>query len=53
MQAKDILHFWFNELTDQQHFTKDTALDDTIRERFGDTLEAAARCELFSWRATA
>ena len=53
MQATDILHFWFNELTDQQHFIKDTALDDTIRTRFGDTLEAAARCELFSWRATA
>ncbi len=53
MQATDILHFWFNELTDQQHFTKDMALNDAIRERFGATLEAAARCELFSWRASA
>ena len=53
MQAHDILHFWFTELTDQQHFTKDTALDDSIRERFGATLEAAARCELFAWRTTA
>jgi uncharacterized protein (DUF924 family) len=53
MQAQDILHFWFEELTDKQHFAKDTALDELIRTRFGATLEAAARCELFAWRATA
>ncbi|MCZ8093106.1 MAG: DUF924 domain-containing protein [Acidovorax sp.] len=48
----DILHFWFTELTPQQHFAKDAALDESIRTRFGPTLEAAARCELFPWRAT-
>ncbi len=53
MQPKSVLHFWFEELTAKQHFVKDPALDDTIRARFGDTLEAAARCELFAWRATA
>lgn len=47
-----VLHFWFTELTAQQHFAKDAALDETIRSRFGPTLEAAARCELFAWRAT-
>ena len=52
MQAQDILHFWFEELTDKQHFAKDAALDEMIRTRFGPTLEAAARCELFAWRAT-
>ena len=52
MQPQDILHFWFEELTPKQHFVKDAALDATIRARFGDTLEAAARCELFAWRAT-
>ena len=52
MQAQDILHFWFEELTDKQHFAKDAALDELIRTRFGPTLEAAARCELFAWRAT-
>ena len=52
MQATDILHFWFEELADKQHFVKDTALDTTMRERFGPTLEAAARCELFAWRTT-
>ena len=50
MQSTEILHFWFEELTDKQHFAKDTALDTAMRERFGPTLEAAARCELFVWR---
>jgi len=47
-----ILHFWFTELTPKQHYAKDAALDDAIRIRFGATLEAAARCELFTWRTT-
>ena len=53
MQATDILHFWFQELTAKQHFVKDTALDAAMRERFSATLEAAARCELFAWRTSA
>ncbi len=52
MQPQSILHFWFTELTPKQHFAKDAALDEAIRTRFGATLEAAARCELFAWRAT-
>ena len=51
MQAQNILHFWFETLTDKQHFAKDAALDEMIRTRFGSTLEAAARCELFAWRS--
>jgi len=53
MQATNILSFWFNELSPQQHFAKDAALDAAIRKRFGATLEAAARGELAPWRATA
>ena len=53
MQPQSILQFWFEELSPKQHFVKDTVLDETIRTRFGETLEAAARCELFGWRATA
>ncbi len=53
MQAQDILHFWFDELSEKQHFAKDANLDAAIRARFGATLEAAARCELFGWRTTA
>jgi len=50
--APDILHFWFEELSDKQHFAKDPVLDASIGKRFGATLEAAARCELFAWRST-
>jgi uncharacterized protein (DUF924 family) len=53
MHAQDVLHFWFDELSEKQHFAKDTVLDAAMRERFGATLEAAARCELFAWRDTA
>jgi uncharacterized protein (DUF924 family) len=52
MLPQSILHFWFTELTPKQHFAKDAELDDAIRTRFGATLEAAARCELFAWRVT-
>ena len=53
MQAEQILQFWFEELTPRQHFVKDAALDALITSRFGATLEAAARCELFGWRDSA
>jgi uncharacterized protein (DUF924 family) len=52
MQPNAILEFWFEELTDKQHFAKDTALDALMTQRFGAVLESAARCELFGWRAT-
>ena len=51
-QANDVLQFWFDQLTDQQHFVKDAVLDAEINSRFGATLQAAARCELFAWRVT-
>jgi uncharacterized protein (DUF924 family) len=53
MTSQDILDFWFEELTTKQHFVKDAALDALIRARFGITLEAAARCELWAWRTSA
>ena len=46
----NILHFWFTELTEKQHFAKDAALDALIAQRFGAVLEAGSRCELFGWR---
>jgi uncharacterized protein (DUF924 family) len=52
MQASDILHFWFTELTEKQHFAKDAALDALIAQRFGAVLEAGSRCELFGWRGS-
>jgi uncharacterized protein (DUF924 family) len=53
MQPQKVLQFWFEELTPRQHFVKDASLDATVGTRFGVTLEAAARCELFAWRTTA
>jgi uncharacterized protein (DUF924 family) len=52
MQPDTIIHFWFDELSEKQHFAKDAALDALITQRFGALLERAARCELFGWRAT-
>ena len=52
MHPHPILHFWFTELSPKQHYAKDAALDEAIRTRFGATLEAAAKCELFAWRTT-
>ena len=52
INVQDVLDFWFKELTTQQHFAKDEALDATIAERFGETLKAAMRGELGAWRAT-
>jgi uncharacterized protein (DUF924 family) len=52
MNAKDVLDFWFSELVPKDWFRKDTALDQEIRNRFAETLRAAAACELFAWRGS-
>ncbi|MGH8116341.1 MAG: DUF924 family protein, partial [Rhodanobacteraceae bacterium] len=49
----DVLHFWFEEATPEQHFKKDDAFDAAIRARFADTRAAAARGELAAWRDSA
>jgi uncharacterized protein (DUF924 family) len=53
VSSDEVLQFWFRELTAADWWRKDTALDRCIAERFGPTLAAAARCELYDWRATA
>ncbi|MFV9474272.1 DUF924 family protein [Advenella sp. RU8] len=49
---QDILHFWFEESTPQMWFQGNKAYDQTIRERFGEVCEAAARGECHEWRDT-
>ena len=39
--ASDVIAFWFDEATPEQWYKKDQAFDDAIRNRFGDTIEAA------------
>ena len=52
-EANGVLDFWFGELSPEQWFTEDTALDKTITSRFSSLLEAATLGELWPWRATA
>lgn len=53
MTAQDIIHFWFKELSPEQHFKKDEALDQIIKDRFESLYAAAAQGELYSWRGSA
>ncbi|WP_413492018.1 DUF924 family protein [Morganella psychrotolerans] len=50
MEAQDILNFWFNEITPEQWFKKDTRFDTQIRSRFLTVWEQAAAGECFGWR---
>lgn len=53
MQPQQVLDFWFNELMPGQWFTKDPALDELIKQRFGQIHQQACAAELFGWRDTA
>jgi uncharacterized protein (DUF924 family) len=53
MTFKDVLNFWFNELSSSDWFKSDENLDKKISLKFKSTLEEAKRGELFSWRKTA
>ena len=37
--ARAIIHFWCDELTEEQHFKKDPSVDRHIAERFGKVRE--------------
>lgn len=52
-QLQQVLDFWFNELIPAQWFTKDPALDEQIKQRFGALHQQASASELFGWRDTA
>lgn len=47
---QQVLDFWFHELTPDQHWQKSAELDLTIKTRFGDWQQKAARGELLDWR---
>lgn len=50
---RDVIEFWFNEITPKQWFEKDADFDQTIKDRFLMTHQAAAQGELYSWRSCA
>lgn len=53
MDAKDVLNFWFEELSPSQWFKVDPDLDITITQRFAKLLRSASRGELYTWRTNA
>ena len=50
---QDILTFWFEDLEPKDWWVGGAAIDQSISQRFGDTVEQALRGELYDWRATA
>jgi uncharacterized protein (DUF924 family) len=47
----DVLQFWFGTLSPEQWYAASDDVDAMIAARFGALHVAAARCELFGWRA--
>ncbi|MBY6197112.1 DUF924 family protein [Vibrio hangzhouensis] len=48
---KDVIDFWFEELTPQDWFSGDEELDRTIEQRFSQLHQQAASGELYQWRS--
>jgi len=48
----DVLDFWLGEVSPEQRFTKDDALDRTITERFGAARDAVLASGAADWRVT-
>lgn len=51
--AESVLDFWFEEIAPKQWWIASDDFDRQIESRFGATLLAGARCELYGWRETA
>lgn len=49
---QEILKFWLTETTPKMWWASDPAFDELLRQRFGDLLLQAMRCELYVWRDT-
>jgi uncharacterized protein (DUF924 family) len=50
--ARAVIHFWCDELTEEQHFRKDPTVDRHISERFGKVREEVLRTKAEGWRDT-
>lgn len=49
MEIKEVLDFWFKETAHKQWFEKNHQFDETIRSRFGNTIEDALNGKLQHW----
>ncbi|GJL90279.1 MAG: membrane protein [Minwuia thermotolerans] len=47
-----VLRFWFEELAPEQHWTRDSAVDAVIAERFGALNGQAARGDCDGWQSS-
>ena len=52
-EYKKVIDFWFEELDPSDWWKKDEKLDQTIKDRFLPTHQAAINCELNEWRTQA
>ncbi len=52
LTPQDILHFWFQELTPEMHFSKSSELDQTIRNRFLEIHTQILEGRAKEWRKT-
>lgn len=50
--ARTVLQFWCEELSHEQHWKKDPALDRHIAERFGKIRETVLKTKAAGWRDT-
>ena len=51
MDYADVLKFWFEETTPEQHYKKDAAFDALITEKFLDTYWEIVHGHTASWRS--
>lgn len=52
VDPRQVLDFWFDEVTPERRFAKNDALDRTIADRFGDTRDAVLASGAQGWRDT-
>ncbi len=50
--AASVLGFWFEELSEDQHWVKSITLDEAIAERFGALRDRVAASAAAGWRST-
>jgi uncharacterized protein (DUF924 family) len=50
---KEVIKFWFEEISQAQWWKKDVQFDELIASRFSEVHRQASRCELYQWRDTA
>ncbi len=49
--AQQVLGYWFDALTPEQHFAKDESVDRTIAERFGALRDDVLAADALGWRS--